>query len=239
MHDHKSLIFYLAAALFLSLAYFALPISGGDGWHLFPGLKAMAQAIRSSHRADVFDHIHRSFVSGLSRHAGDLHGGGFLLGEFGGGACGAARQRLWRVGRVFILSEAHSTTSQCSIKSTVRHENWLTLLGLRLSPLVPAPMVNFLAVVLHVSPLQCLTAGLLGGAPLVVFYAQIGQQGHQFLSGETLHWWQFSGYLVILTFGALLSAMGPWRSVLNELKRLKGSYGSETLPLQPDLGRNP
>jgi len=99
--------------------------------------------------------------------------------------------------------------------------NWLTLLGLRLSPLVPAPMVNFLAVVLHVSPLACLTASLLGGAPLVLFYAQIGQQGSQFLSGETPHWWQFSGYLVILTLSVLLSAMGPWRSVLNELKQMR------------------
>jgi hypothetical protein len=30
-----------------------------------------------------------------------------------------------------------------------------------------------------------------------------------------------------------LSTMGPWRSVLNEFKQLKGSSGSGTLPLQP------
>ena len=58
----------------------------------------------------------------------------------------AARQRPWWFERVFILSEAHST-SRRSNKSTVRREIWLTLLGLRLSPLVPAPLVNFFAAV--------------------------------------------------------------------------------------------
>jgi uncharacterized membrane protein YdjX (TVP38/TMEM64 family) len=110
---------------------------------------------------------------------------------------------------------------------------WLTLIGLRLSPLVPAPLVNFFAAVFDVSPLQYLTTSLLGSAPLVLFYWQIGQQGHEFLSGGTLHWRQFSGYFLILVLSTLLSAMGPWRSVLNEFKQLKGSSRSGTLPLQP------
>jgi uncharacterized membrane protein YdjX (TVP38/TMEM64 family) len=93
--------------------------------------------------------------------------------------------------------------------------------------------VNFFAALFHVSPLQYLTTSLMGSAPLVLLYSQIGQQGHQFLFGGTLYWRQFSGYLVILTLSTLLSAMGPWRSMLNEFKQLKGSYGSETLPLQP------
>jgi uncharacterized membrane protein YdjX (TVP38/TMEM64 family) len=102
-----------------------------------------------------------------------------------------------------------------------------------LSPLVPAPLVNFFAAVFDVSPLQYLTSSLLGSAPLILFYWQIGQQGHQFLSGGTLHWRQFSGYLIILVLSTLLSAMGPWTSVLNEFKQLKGSSGSGTLPLLP------
>ena len=88
-------------------------------------------------------------------------------------------------------------------------KTWLTLLGLRLSPLVPAPLVNFFAAVFHVSPLHYLTTSVLGSAPLVLFYTQIGQQGRQFLSGETPQWRQFSGYLVILTLSTLLSAMAP------------------------------
>ncbi len=39
---------------------------------------------------------------------------------------------------------------------------WLTLLGLRLSPLVPAPLANFFAAVFRVSPLQYLTTSVLG-----------------------------------------------------------------------------
>jgi uncharacterized membrane protein YdjX (TVP38/TMEM64 family) len=106
---------------------------------------------------------------------------------------------------------------------------WLTLIGLRLSPLVPAPLVNFFAAVFDVSPLQYLTTSLLGSAPLVLFYSQIGEQGHQYLSGGTLYWRQFSGYVVILFLSTLLSAMGPWRTVLNEFKQMKTSSGS----LQP------
>jgi uncharacterized membrane protein YdjX (TVP38/TMEM64 family) len=104
---------------------------------------------------------------------------------------------------------------------------WLSLLGLRLSPLVPAPLVNFIAAIFDVSPLQYLTTSMLGGAPLVLFYSQIGRQGQHLMSGETLDWQQFSGYLILLTLSTLLSAMGPWRSALNELKQLKGSPGSK------------
>jgi uncharacterized membrane protein YdjX (TVP38/TMEM64 family) len=86
--------------------------------------------------------------------------------------------------------------------------------------------VNFFAAVFNVSPLQYLTTSVLGSTPLVLFYAELGQQGHHFLSGEAAHWRQFSGYLIILTLSTLLSAMGPWRSVLNELKLLKGASGS-------------
>ena len=113
---------------------------------------------------------------------------------------------------------------------------WMTLLGLRLSPLVPAPLVNFFAAIFHVSPLQYLTSSVLGSAPLILFYAQIGQQGHHLMSGETPHWRQFSGYLIILTLSTLLSAMGPWRSALNEIKLLKGSSGSSTLSLHSASG---
>jgi uncharacterized membrane protein YdjX (TVP38/TMEM64 family) len=113
---------------------------------------------------------------------------------------------------------------------------WLTLLGLRLSPLVPAPLVNFFAAIFDVSPLQYLTTSLLGGAPLVLFYAQIGQQGHHLLSGETPHWQQFAGYLIIVTLSTLLGAMGPWRSALNKLKQLKDSRGPNNLSLHSATG---
>src|ERR1700704_2452961 len=44
MYSYKPLIFYMAAVLFLSLAYFASPMSREAVWQLFPGFEIMAQA---------------------------------------------------------------------------------------------------------------------------------------------------------------------------------------------------
>src|SRR6202165_6055468 len=44
MRSYKPLIFYMAAVLFLSCAYFASPFSREAVWQLFPGLETMAPA---------------------------------------------------------------------------------------------------------------------------------------------------------------------------------------------------
>jgi uncharacterized membrane protein YdjX (TVP38/TMEM64 family) len=98
---------------------------------------------------------------------------------------------------------------------------WLTLFGLRLSPVVPAPLVNVFAAISGVSPSQYLTTTMLGGAPLILFYAEIGRQGYLTASGEVPHWWTFSGCLVILGLSTLMTLLGPWRSVLATVKKLK------------------
>jgi uncharacterized membrane protein YdjX (TVP38/TMEM64 family) len=157
---------------------------------------------------------------------------GFYMGGIGGGATVLLGSTFGGL-VAFLFYRKHFRRAWVPLNQQSARNVLVTLIGLRLSPLVPAPLVNFFAAAFHISPLQYLTTNLIGGAPLVLLYSQIGQQGHQFLSGGTLHWPQFSGYLVILILSTLLSAMGPWRSVLNELKRLKISYGSETLPLQP------
>jgi uncharacterized membrane protein YdjX (TVP38/TMEM64 family) len=160
---------------------------------------------------------------------------GFYMDGFEGGATvlvGSAFGGL----SAFLFYRKHIQRPSALLNQQSAAKVWLSLLGLRLSPLVPAPLVNFFAAVFNVSPLQYLTTSVLGSAPLILFYAQIGQQGHHFLSGQTPHWRQFSGYLVILTLSTLLSAMAPWRSVLNELKLLKGSSGSSTLSLNSASG---
>jgi uncharacterized membrane protein YdjX (TVP38/TMEM64 family) len=142
---------------------------------------------------------------------------GFYMDGFEGGATvllGSAFGGL----SAFLFYRKHIQRPSAPLNQQSAVKLWLTLLGLRLSPL------------------QYLTTSVLGSAPLVLFYALIGQQGHHFLSGETPHWRQFSGYLIILTLSTLLSAMGPWRSVLNELKQLKGSSGSNTLSLHSASG---
>jgi uncharacterized membrane protein YdjX (TVP38/TMEM64 family) len=230
MYSYRSLIFYIAAVFFLSVAYFASPMSRETIWQLFPGTVAMAQA--NPLVTALMFLVASTVLAFLAFPAMPMIyvAAGFYMDGFAGGAIVLLGSALGGLS-AFLFYRKHIRPSAPLNQQSAKNI-WLTLIGLRLSPLVPAPLVNFFAAVFHASPLQYVTASLLGGAPLVLSYWQIGQQGHQFLSGGTLHWRQFSGYLVILTLSTLLSAMGPWRSVLNELKQLKGLSGSRTLPLQ-------
>src|ERR1700682_2624785 len=235
MRVYQPLIVYMAAVMFLTLAYFASPISREAVWQVFPGLETTAHA-HPLGTALLFL-VTSTVLAFLAFPSMPIIcvAAGFYMDGFDGGATvllGSAFGGL----SAFLFYRKHIQRPSAPFNEQSAVKIWLTLLGLRLSPLVPAPLVNFFAAVFHVSPLQYLTTSVLGSAPLVLFYAQIGQQGHHFLSGETPHWRQFSGYLIILTLSSLLSAMGPWRSVLNELKLLKGSSGSSTLSLHSASG---
>ena len=230
MRSYKPLIVYMAAVMFLTLAYFASPISREAVWQVFPGLQTMAHA-HPLGTALLFL-VTSTVLAFLAFPSMPMIciAAGFYMDGFDGGATvllGSAFGGL----SAFLFYRKHIQRPSATLNQQSAVKVWLTLLGLRLSPLVPAPLVNFIAAIFDVSPLQYLTTSMLGGAPLVLFYAQIGQQGHHLLSGETLHWQQFSGYLIILTLSTLLSAIGPWGSVLNKLKQLKGSPGSKNLPL--------
>ena len=232
MRSYKPLIFYMSAVVILSLAYFASPISREVVWQLFPGLEAMARAnLLVTALMFLVASAVLAFLAFPSMPMICM-AAGFYMDGFEGGAA-VLRGSAFGGLSAFRFYRKHIHTQRLSAplneQSVVKI--WLTLLGLRLSPLVPAPLVNFFAAVFNVSPLQYLTTSVLGSAPLVLLYAQIGQQGHHFLSGETPHWQQFLGYSIILTLSTLLSAMGPWRSALNELKQLKDSTGSNSLSL--------
>jgi uncharacterized membrane protein YdjX (TVP38/TMEM64 family) len=235
MRSYKPLIVYMAAVMFLTLAYFASPISREAVWQVFPGLETMAHA-HPLGTALLFL-VTSTVLAFLAFPSMPMIciAAGFYMDGFDGGATvllGSAFGGL----SAFLFYRKHIQRPSAPLNQQSAVKVWLTLLGLRLSPLVPAPLVNFIAAIFDVSPLQYLTTSMLGGAPLVLFYAQIGQQGHHLLSGETPHWQQFSGYLIIFTLSTLLSAMGPWRSVLNELKQLKGSPGSNNLSLHSASG---
>jgi uncharacterized membrane protein YdjX (TVP38/TMEM64 family) len=235
MRVYQPLIVYMAAVMFLTLAYFASPISREAVWQVFPGLETTAHA-HPLGTALLFL-VTSTVLAFLAFPSMPIIciAAGFYMDGFDGGATvllGSAFGGL----SAFLFYRKHIQRPSAPLNQQSAVKVWLTLLGLRLSPLVPAPLVNFIAAIFDVSPLQYLTTNMLGGAPLILFYTQIGQQGHHLLSGETPHWQQFSGYLIILTLSTLLSAMGPWRSVLNELKQLKGSPGSKNLPLHSAPG---
>ncbi|TYL70869.1 VTT domain-containing protein [Bradyrhizobium cytisi] len=235
MRGRQPLIVYVAAVVFLTLAYFASPVSREAVWHVFPGVETTAHAHPLA-TALVFlvTSAALAFLAFPSMPMICLAAGFYMDGLIGGATVllGSAFGGLSAF--LFYRKQIQRPSAPSNQKSAVRL--WLTLLGLRLSPLVPAPLVNVIAAVFDVSPLQYLTTSMLGGAPLVLFYAQIGQQGHHLLSGETLHWQQFSGYLILLTLSTLLSAIGPWRSVLNDVKKLKSSPGSNNLSLHSASG---
>ena len=235
MRSYKPLIFYMAAVLFLALAYFASPISREAVWQLFPGFEAMAHAnLLVTALMFLVTSAVLAFLAFPSMPMICM-AAGFYMDGVEGGATVLLGSAFGGLG-AFLFYRKHIRRPSAPFNEQSAVKIWLTLLGLRLSPLVPAPLVNFFAAIFNVSPLQYLMTSVLGSAPLILFYAQIGQQGHHFLSGETPHWRQFSGYLIILTLSTLLSAMGPWRSVLNELKLLKGSSGSNKLSLHSASG---
>ncbi len=233
MHSYKSLICYVAAVLFVSLACLASPLSRETVWQLFPGLETMAQANPLATALTFFvTSVALAFLAFPSMPMIYV-AAGFYMDGFEGSATVLLGSAFGCLSAFLFYRKHMRQRPSAPLNQQSAIKIWLTLIGLRLSPLVPAPLVNFFGVIFNVTPLQYLTTSVLGSAPLVLFYVQIGHHGHQLLAGETLHWRQFSVYLVILTLSTLLSAMGPWRSVLNQLKQLKGSSGSGPLPLQP------
>jgi uncharacterized membrane protein YdjX (TVP38/TMEM64 family) len=235
MRSYRPLIFYVSAVVVLSAAYFASPVSREAVWQLFPGFEAIAHA--NPFATAFLFLITSAILSFLAFPAmpAICIAAGFYMGGYEGGLTVLIGGAFGGLGAfLFYQKEVRQLRAPEGRQSGVKV--WLTLLGLRLSPLVPAPLVNFIAAFFHVSPLQYLTTGLFGSAPLVLFYAQIGQEGHHFLSGDVQHWSHFSGYLILLALGTLLSAIGPWRSVLNELKQIRGASESNTLPLHPAPG---
>ncbi|RZN34523.1 VTT domain-containing protein [Bradyrhizobium sp. Leo121] len=228
MRSHKAVIFYLSAVLLLSLAYFASPMSSEGASQLFPGLWRMAEANPLvTALTFLLTSAALAFLAFPSMPMVYL-AAGFYMDGFAGGATVLLGSTFGGLSAFLFYRKQIQQRLSARLDHYSAVKIWLTLLGLRLSPLVPAPLANFFAAVFRVSPLQYLTTSVLGSAPLVLLYAQIGQQGHQYLSRVTPHWHEFSGYVVLLTLSTLLSAIGPWRSVLNELKNLRDS-----LPLQP------
>lgn len=222
MRSYKTLIVYVVAVMFLTLGYFASPISREAVWRVFPGLETMAHA-HPLGTALLFL-VTSTVLAFLAFPSMPMIciAAGFYMEGFAGGVTVLIGSALGGLS-AFLFYRTHIQRPSAPLNQQSGVKVWLTLLGLRLSPLVPAPLVNFIAAIFDVSPLQYLTISLLGGAPLILIYAQIGQQGHHLLSGETLPWQQFSGYLIILSISTLLSAMGPWKAALNEFKQLKGS----------------
>lgn len=100
-------------------------------------------------------------------------------------------------------------------------KTWMTLLGLRLSPVIPAPIVNGFAVLFEASFAQFLTTTILGSAPLILLYESMGHQGRGLLHGMPMEWTQIAAYAAVLLVSTLLSLLGPWRSLFAAARHMK------------------
>ena len=142
---------------------------------------------------------------------GALYGG---LSVLLGSACGGFGAFL--LYRKYIPDRfRHASTATRPLKV------WMTLLGLRLSPVVPAPFVNCFAVFLEASSVQFLTTTILGYAPLILFYEAMGHQGRGLLHGVQMEWKEIALYAAILLISTLLSLLAPWRSFLAAVRHVK------------------
>ena len=101
---------------------------------------------------------------------------------------------------------------------------WFALLGLRLSPIVPASMVNIVAAVSDVSVLSYVSTTLVGSAPLIAFYEAIGHEGRHFAYDGQISFLQALAYVSVLTFSTCLSALAPWRSFLRTVEGLTHDF---------------
>ena len=117
---------------------------------------------------------------------------------------------------------------------------WMTLLGLRLSPVVPAPFVNCFAVFLEASSVQFLTTTILGYAPLILFYETVGYQGRGLLHGVQMDWKQIALFAAVLLISTLLSLLAPWRSFLAAVRHVKDDvFAAMARKGAPDLANVP
>jgi uncharacterized membrane protein YdjX (TVP38/TMEM64 family) len=241
MRRYRALIVYVGAVMLLAAAYFWLPVSQDVVVQELGAVAAYARGDLVA-TAVLFLLLSMGLVY-LAFPAMPMVyiAAGYCLDFSAGGAAVLLGSAIGGVGAYLLYRDHIPRHHQLSQRDCSSLNLWLTLLGLRLSPIVPAPLVNLFAALAGVSPLQHLMTTLIGGAPLILFYVEIGQQGYLTASGEMPQWWRFSGCLVILVLSTVLTLLGPWRSVLTTLKllrddavaSLKRSVSAEWAPPEP------
>lgn len=221
MQRFKGLILYAISAALILLLYYATPLSKGD---LFDGLSSIETQVHENiFGASILFFLSSAVLTYFAFPSMPLvyMAAGYCLDSVSGGIIVWLGSAIGGLGAFLLYRKHIPHRHRLHPQQHSALKLWLALLGLRLSPIVPAPIVNFFAAFFSVSAIQYITTTLLGSAPLILFYELVGQQGHNYVYGEQIQWWHFSGYLAILAFSTFLSSLGPWRSFLTTIKRLK------------------
>ena len=226
MRRYRPLILYAAMVVLLSLAWHFSPVDHHDVLRLLTPFERRVKA-HIVETAVVFG-VASALLAYFSFPAMPLVyiAAGYCLGALYGGlsvllgsACGGFGAFL--LYRKYIPDRFRRPSAARPLKI------WLTLLGLRLSPVVPAPFVNCFAVFLEASSVQFLTTTILGCAPLILFYETMGHQGRGLLHGVQMEWKQIALYAAVLLISTLLSLLAPWRSFLAAVRHVKNYVVAE------------
>jgi uncharacterized membrane protein YdjX (TVP38/TMEM64 family) len=221
MRKSRFFYVYLGAALALWLAYYATPVSNES---LLGDLKLLeAQARAYPVLVALLLLVASAGLAGLAFPAMPLVylAGGYSLGVAWGGLSTLIGSAIGGLCAFLLYRDQIPQRHRMAEHGHAPVKLWLSLLGLRLSPILPAPLVNFCAAFFNVSPAQHFTTTLLGSAPLILCYAQLGEQGRVLVAGGPLRLQSFTLYAVILAVSTVLTVLGPWRAFLSKIRRVK------------------
>lgn len=228
MWRSKELILYASSVMIIFMAYYFFQISNVD---LLDNLSTIEAQVKEHFvETSIMFFLISATLTYFAFPSMPLIyiAAGYCLNSVYGGAAVLFGSAFGGLGAFLLYRKHIPHRFRPSLKQQSSLKLWLTLLGLRLSPIVPAPLVNFFAAFFNASAKQYMITTLLGSAPLILFYDVVGQQGHKYVNGEQTQWWFFSGYLAILAVSTFLSALGPWRSFLKAIKQLKNEIFTST-----------
>ena len=240
MRRYRPLVLYAAVVISLSLAWHFSSVDYDDVPRLLTLLEGRVKA-HPVETAVVFGMV-SAFLAYFSFPAMPLIyiAAGYCLGALYGGLSVLLGSACGGFGSFLLYRKYIPARFRRPSAATRPVRIWMTLLGLRLSPVVPAPFVNCFAVFLEASSVQFLLTTILGSAPLILFYETVGHQGRGLLHGVQMEWKQIALYAAVLLISTLLSLLGPWRSFLTVVRHVKDDvFAAMARKAAPDLTSAP
>ena len=240
MRRYRPLILYAAVVVILSLAWYFSSVDHDDVLRLLTLFEGRVKA-HLVETAVVFG-VASALLAYFSFPAMPLIyiAAGYYLGALYGGLSVLLGSACGGFGAFLLYRKYIPNRFRRPSDVTRPVKIWMTLLGLRLSPVVPAPFVNCFAVFLEASSVQFLTTTILGCAPHILFYETVGHQGRGLLHGVQMEWKQIALYAAVLLISTLLSLLAPWRSFLAAIRHVKDDvFAAMARKTAPDLASVP
>ncbi len=240
MRRYRPLSLYAAVVVFLSLAWHFSSVDHDDVLRLLTLIEGRVKA-HFFETAVAFS-VASALLTYFSFPAMPLVyiAAGYCLGALYGGLSVLLGSACGGFGAFLLYRKYIPDRFRCPSAAMRPLKVWMTLLGLRLSPVVPGPFVNCFAVFLEASSVQFLITTILGCAPLILFYETVGYQGRGLLHGVQMEWKQIALYAAVLVISTLMSLLAPWRSFLAAVRHVKDDvFAAMARKPAPDLANVP